>query len=157
MTISADITAALATRLGTIKQAAGYALDVSQVFYPLNNQDFQPMGADLQDQQMPAIIVYQGPVKVEPQHHLNSMHALYYLELVRPWVPDSAMWDMVGAIGKAVWGGSATATENTSYRFHPSVVEPQIQEVVPDFGMLQGHRIWVVVLAVLYRVRYTNL
>ena len=157
MTISGDITDALAARLATIKQTAGYALDITQVFHPLNSGEFQPMGMDLQDHQMPAIILYQGPVKVDPQHHLNTMHGLYYLELIRPWVPDKQMWDMVAAVGKAVWGGSVSATENTNFRFHPNVVEPQMQDIVPDFGMLQGHRIWVVVLAVSYRVRYTNL
>lgn len=157
MTVSSDITAALAARIGTVTTAAGYASNIAKVFYPLNNADYQPMGADLQPQDMPAVIVYQGPVKVEPVHSLNNMYATYYLEVVQPWVPDATMWQVVSDISKALWGGAFDATENSAFRFHPSVVEPKLVEVVPDFGMLQGHRIWVIVLLVHYRVRYTNL
>lgn len=155
--VSSSVTQALVARLGTIKTSNGYVSNISKVFYPLNSGDYQQMGADLAEQDMPAIIFYQGPVEVEPQHHLNTMHAVYYLELVQPWVPDASMWQLVSDIGKAVWGGSPTADENTNFRFHEKVVDIQMKNVVPDFGMLQGHRIWVVVLLVQYRVRYTNL
>lgn len=157
MSVSASVTAALATRLGTVTTANGYDVNIAKVFYPTNNPDYQPMGSDLQPQEMPALIIYQGPVKVDPQHGLNSMYATYYVEIVQPWVPDSAMWAVVNALGRALWGGAKDATENSGYRFHPAVVEPKLVEVIPDFGMLQGHRIWVAVLLVHYRVRYTNL
>jgi len=157
MSISSDLTQALIARLATIKQAAGYVTDIKKVFYPLGTAQYQPMGGDMAPHEMPGLIVYQGPVQVEPQHSLNNMIATYYVEIVREWCPDSDMWDAVSDIGKAVFGGSSTATENTSYRFHPSVVEPKIESITPDFGMLTGHRIWVVVLLVHYRARYTNL
>lgn len=157
MTVSSDVTQALVARLNAIKVTAGYSFDMSRVYYPLGDGDYQQMAADLQPQNMPAVILYQGPVKPEPQHNLISMFATYYIELVREWVPDSDMWDMVAALGKSVFGGASDATENSGYRFHPAVVEPRIMDIIPDFGMLQGNRLWVVVLMVHYRVRYTNL
>lgn len=157
MTTGADMMQALVTRLGTIKQAVGYSLDVAKVHYPLGFGDQQPMAAELAEHELPAIIVYQGPIELVPEHHLISAFATIYLELVRPWCGDAVMWAMVADVGKAIFGGTSDATENTKYRFHPSVTEPRITKVIPDFGMLPTHRVWVVCLLIHYRVRYTNL
>lgn len=157
MTVSSDVLVALQGRLATITAANGYATDVQKIFYPLGVGETQPMGADIPEHQMPAVIMYAGPAPFNPEHHLVSVHAQVYLELVNKWVPDAEMWTFVADVGKAIFGGSSGATENGAYRFHPAVAEPKITEVVPDFGMLPAHRIWVVALVIHYRVRYTNL
>ena len=154
---SADIADALATRLAHIKTASGYGVDIVKVFHPLGNQDYQPMGANLAEADMPAVIMYQGPVTVVPEHSLNNMQATFYLEIVNPFCGDNIMWGLVNALGKAVFADNPTADSNIAYRFHPSVYEVKVAEIIPDFGMLTGHRIWVVVLLVSYRVRYTNI
>lgn len=150
--LTGDVVGALATRLRTITLANNYPVELKKVF-----DGRMPMSMDLQKHEMPAVLIFLGPNEFKREQGMVNNFLKVNLEIVAPQVADDLMHQYVRMLGKCIFANSPTGKTNSDFRFHPSVVECWIESVNTDFNMIEGNRIWEVVLMIHYRSRFTDL
>lgn len=147
------ITTALRDRLTTITTANGYATNVQNVFF-----DKIPMGLNLQQHELPAIILIQG---VDNQRtEIGCVIGDWEIEL-QLWhcegVSDCEMNDFERDVYKAIYANSATKKTSQAYKIHPSLVDISPSRVVPDLNMIDSNRVSMLFFNLEYRTPLYNM
>jgi hypothetical protein len=148
----------LVTRLRSITAANGYDTDVISVF-----SDDVPMGLQLDEFQLPAIIVVGGDDKLQRSHQCVKGEWKMEIQLFHKLVPDSTMNRFVRDVAKAIFANSPTAQRNEAWRgpqpagFHESVYEVWLDTIDSDLGMIEANRFYIVHFVIRYETRPHNL
>lgn len=144
---------ALIARLQTITAVNGYDTDIAKVY-----GDKIPMGLELEDFNMPAILCISGDDKPEMKH--QCYHGTWHFEL-QLWhgdVDDKVMLRYVRDVYKAIFAGGATAQINNAFRsLHPSVYNVIPMPTLSDLGMIEANRCYMVNIAIQYSTKLWNL
>jgi len=146
--IRAQVGVALADRLASITTANGYQYTVKSVF-----QDKMPMGLDLEEKDLPAILIIdEGGI---PEHIQQVVHwaRSYRLQIVDGEVPDTKLAELMRAIGKAVFANHPTADLTSEFRFHERVYQVEFGPDETDLFMIEANRIATMQLVVHYRTK----
>lgn len=153
MGLKAQILQNFADRLRTITAANGYGTNVVKVF-----ADEIPMGLDLEEFNLPAILCIDGQDKQTLIHQCVEGLWNIELQLIHKDLPDSVMNEFVKDVFKCVWANSATAERNDGFRsIHPNIYEITPLSISPDLNMIEANRIYGVSLQIHYRTRLYNL
>ena len=153
MGVRADIQAGLATRLGTITTANGYTTNVVKVFV-----DDIPMALDLDDSEVPAILVLAGGDNPEMKHQCYYGNWEFELQLIHNEVADSVMDQFVRDVYKAVFANSPTASINTAFRsIDPTIYNIRPLQIMTDLNMIDANRIYNTTLMVQFTTQLFNL
>lgn len=152
MSVRGDIELNLSDRLRTITSANGYTTNVAKVF-----ADEIPMGLDLDDFEMPAILVIPGKEVHNMLHQQLEAEWLFELQLVHGDVTDSVMHQFVRDVYKAIWADSPTEPRHRAFKFSPHVTHVLPGELETDLNMIEANRLWIITIVVHYRSKLTNL
>jgi len=152
--IRSAIISGIAARLATITTANGYAMTVRQIF----SDGKIPMGLSLDETEVPAILVLDGPDDPRMQHQRLYGSWEIALQLIHVDVADSVMHQFCGQVYKAIFADSPTAERNDGFRsIHPSIYQVDPLPIVPDLHMIDGNRIYECAFAVNYTARLFNI
>jgi len=155
--LKTQIQQGLVDRLKTIQNVNGYDLTVEKVYF-----DQIPMGMDLADFELPAILCIAGQDKPEQSHGCMRGNWSFELQLIHGDQPDSVMDDFVRAVLKAVYANSPTAQVNTAFRgpppngIHASVYDVNLKDLWTDLNMIEANRMYGVVLGIRYETKLWN-
>jgi hypothetical protein len=141
-------------RIKTIKTANGYDTNVMNVF-----NDEIPMGLDLDEYELPAVLVIAGKDKVVHQHGELKGNWVIELQLIHiSTVSDSVMLDFTRDVHKAIYADSASVHRNDAWRvFNGQPTAVWILENDMDLNMIQGNRFAGISYLVQYHAKPTDL
>ena len=143
----------LADRLRTITEANGYPFTVREVY-----ADEIPMGLDLEEYVLPAILLIDGPDKHTLLHQCVEGIWTIELQLIHKDLSDSVMNDFVAEVYRAIWADSPTAERHDGFRsIHPSIYLISPLSISPDLNMIEANRIYGISLNIHYRTKLYNL
>jgi len=148
----AEIQEALKARLETITSANGYVTAVQRVF-----MDNIPMGLDLDEHELPAILVIAGDDNLE--HKVGCLHGRWTFEL-QLWhgeQPDAVMDQFVRDVHKAIYANSPTAKRRDAFRIHTAVYKITTTAIATDLNMIDANRVYGVELLIEYSTQYWDL
>lgn len=141
-------------RIKTVTSANGYDTDIQNVF-----SDEIPMGMDLDEHEMPAVLVISG--KDKPKHQQQWLIGSWLMELQlihRHEVGDSVMHNFVRDINKAIYANSPTAVRNDAWRtFDGKPHAIWLQEIDTDLNMIDENRFFSITYMVQYHTHPTDL
>ncbi len=144
-----EILQAIAARLATITTANGYALTVQKVYF-----DKIPMGIQLNNYQVPAIFLLDGPDSLELELSCVKGNWDFRLQLWHNQVGDADMIDFVRAVYKAIYANSPTALVTDQFRsLHQKVYEFIPLSINPDLHMIDANRVTELSFLVRYRTK----
>jgi len=156
-----EIKKAIDEKLRTIKTAAGYQTNVSKVYADESEDDKIPMGIDLIESDVPAIISLAGDDmfgKDKPGDGL--VHGCVYgnieleLQLWHDEVADSVMNAYVRDVFKALYAGTATGTGTSAFKaLHKNLYDLRPLKVESDLNMIEANRCFTIVLLVQYTTK----
>jgi len=154
MSLKSEILDAVAARLGKIKAANGYSIDVKRVYY-----DKIPMGIQLNSYQLPVIFILDASDYFELEHSCLKGSWDFRLQL---WHSnregDFTMLDFVRQVMKNLYADSPTAERSDAFRaLHPSVYELVPISVSTDLNMIDANRVSELSFQVRYRTKLFNL
>ena len=161
-----EIKQAIDAKLRTIKTSAGYQTDVAKVFSDESDGDDKiPMGLELDDSQVPAILALSGddtPGRTDPGKGLT--HGCYYgnweleLQLWHREVTDDIMHAFVRDVYKALYAGGATATKNNAFKsLHPQIYDLRPLSIEHDLNMIESNRCTTCFFVVQYTAKLWDL
>jgi hypothetical protein len=149
MSIRSEILQALAARLRGITTAHGYSLDVQQVY-----ADEVPLGMDLAEHEVPAILLLDKECKVEHEFTDLNCEWIFELQLIHGQVSDSVMLDFTRQVAKALYADSPTAENNNGLRtLHNRVYDLQLLGAFGDLNTIDGNRFAILELVVFFRTK----
>lgn len=144
----------LAARLLTITTANGYDTNISKVF---NNEI--PMGMDLEQSEVPAILVIAG--RDIPKHEHQWLKGNWEIELQlvhNAEETDATMHRFVRDVNRAIYANSPTAIRRDAWReFDGKPSGWWIDDIVPDLFMIDANRCSVLNYIVSYHTDVLDL
>lgn len=147
------INEAVITRLKKVTAANGYDTDVQAVF-----GDEIPMGLDLDEFELPAILVITGDDVAEMKHKCRHGRWFFELQLWHNDVADATMDRFLRDVYKCLYADSPTAERDTAFRgMHPAIYDLQPLPIDPDLGMIEANRCYVANFEVHYQTKLWNL
>ncbi len=153
-----EIQAALAARLRTITNANGYTTDVVNVYGEDTDDANIPMGLDLEDYKLPAILILNG--RDTPKHEQQWLVGrwLIHLQLIhKPGETDATMKTFVRDVLKAIYADSPTLQRNGEFRKLGQSTQWHIVLIDPDVNMIDVNRFTEMVFEVQYHCHPTDL
>lgn len=148
MSLKADILASVKTRLTSISEANGYSLSPKEVYV-----DEIPMGIQLNEYQLPAILLMEGVDTPTTQHRRVDGLMNIIIQLWHNRVGDVIMSNYVRDCFKAIYANSPTAEKEDEFRtIHPKVVEFIPLRITPDLNMIEANR----VTELSFNIRYSS-
>lgn len=153
-----EIEQGLVQRLETIKAVNGYETDIANVF-----SDSIPMGLQLDEFELPAILVIAGDDQLERVQGCVRGNWNFELQLFHNDVTDSVMNRFVRDIGKAIFANSPTGQRTEAFRgpspggIHESVYDAWINNIESDLNMIEANRFYVLSLVLRYTTKIHNL
>lgn len=153
MGVRADIAQGLADRLATITNANGYTTNVQRVYY-----DKIPMGLELEDHELPAILLIAGNDPIERQTVCVNGNWQFFIQMVHMEVTDAVMFEFSREVFKAIYADSPTAMRTDAFRTIDSNIydiEPVIME--PDLNMINANRFGIIEINIRYRTKMYDL
>ena len=149
MSTRSEILQALAARLRTITVANGYPFNVQQVY-----ADEIPLGMDLADHEVPAILLLDKECGTEHQFTDLNCEWTFELQLIAGQVSDSVMLDFTRQVAKALYADNPTAETNNGLRtLHPRVYDMQLLGAFGDLNTIEGNRFAILELVVFFRTK----
>ena len=148
------IISGLASRLETITAANGYDTDVQAVYL-----DEIPMSLDLDEYQLPAILIVCSHDKLERKHQWVHGNWNVEIQLIHNEVDDATMHRFVRDVAKAVFANSPTAARNEAWRgpaptgIHESLYNIWQLEIESDLNMIDANRFFIVNYLLQYQTR----
>lgn len=153
MSTKHEILAAFATRLAKITPANGYTTAVKKVYY-----DDIPMGLDLQEYELPAILLLDRDDAPTLEHNKLKGEWQLQCQLWHMPNPDSVMLTFVREVYKAIFADSPTAPVVGAFRsLHEKLTEVVPLSIASDLNMIEANRIYQVSFLVRYRTELYNL
>jgi len=153
MSLKGEILAAFAARLGTVTAANGYGTNVKLVVY-----DDVPMGLDLQDHELPAVLILDRDDVPVMEHHKLKGEWQLKCQLWSARVTDSVMLDFVRDVFKAIFANHPTTQTNGAFRaIHSRIVEIVPASIAGDLNMIESNRVYEVSFLVRYRTELFDL
>lgn len=149
-----EIQIGLIARLEKLTSANGYDTDVQNVFV-----EEIPMGLDLDEHQVPAILVVSGVDTLERSHQWVKGSWEFEFQLWHNEVTDAIMQRFVRDVAKVIFADSPTAVRNEAWRgaqpigIHESVYNVWQQEIIPDLNMLEANRCYICDYLIQYQTR----
>ena len=158
ISLKEDIQNGLVAKLQKITTANGYDTDVQNVY-----ADDIPMGLDLYDSDLPAILLVGGDD--EQERSMQWVKGLWNLEiqLIHKQVADGVMHRFVRDVAKAIFADSPTAQRNEAWRgpqpggIHESVYDIWQRNIESDLNMIEANRFFCVNYVLRYQTRPHNL
>jgi len=149
-----QIQQSLVDRLKTITAVNGYDTNVAQVY-----ADEIPMGLDLEEYNLPAVLVIAGKDKIK--HQLGCLKGNWFMELQlihKSTVGDSEMLRFVRDVNKAVYANSPTLKRHDAWReFNGKPTAFWIVELDTDLNMIDANRFAGVTYMIEYHADPTDL
>lgn len=146
MSVRDGIKTAIINKLKTIKTSVGYGTDVSKV-YGADSDSFEdniPMGLDLEEFNLPAILVITGDDKPEMKQGCLYGHWHYELQLWHNDVSDEKMNVFVRDVYKCLFAGSSAAQRKNAFRsLHPNLHDITPAPIGSDLNMIDGNRCYI--------------
>jgi len=151
---AAQLLESFVDRLKTVTTANGYNTNVIKVF-----NDEIPMGLDLEEYELPAILVIAGKTKYTRETQWLVCDWFIELQLIhRHDVPDRTMENYVADIAKAIAANSPTIRRNDSWRvFNGKPTEVYLTEKDTDLNMIEGNRFYMMTYVISYHAHPTDL
>jgi len=153
MGIRADIEAGLAARLATITTANGYGTNVAKVF-----AETIPMGLDLDDFEMPGILVIPADESHEMEHQQLVAQWQFEIQLIHGDVSDAVMHQFVRDVYKSIWANSGSGpVVRPAFKWQPNITHVLPGSIETDLNMIEANRLWIVTIVVHYRSKLTDI
>lgn len=153
MGVRNDIETGLAQRLRTLTAANGYTTNVAKVF-----AEEIPMGMDLDDFELPGILVIPSGEKHEMEHQQLVAQWEFEIQLIHGDVSDSVMHQFVRDVYKCIWANSATAdTNRPAFKWQKNITHVLPGSIETDLNMIESNRLWIVTIVVHYRSKLTDI
>lgn len=148
------IQASLRDRIKTVTNANGYDTDVQNVY-----MDEIPMGLDLDEYQLPAVLVISGKDSPKHEHQCVAGKWLIELQLIhKSTVGDSEMLKFQRDIIKAIYANSPTVQRADAWRtFNGKPSGIWLQELDTDLNMIDANRFYGITLLINYHGHITDL
>ncbi len=118
-----------------------------------------PMSLDLDEYQLPAILVIGTHDKLERSHQWAKGNWEIEMQLIHGEVNDAVMHRFVRDVGKVMFADSPTAARNEAWRgpqpsgIHESVYNIWMQDIESDLNMIDANRFFIVNFLVQYQTR----
>ena len=144
----------LVDRIKTVTAANGYDTDIQKVF-----SDEIPMGLDLDEFELPAVLVISGKDTFDWQTQWIKGNWIIELQLIHLHsVGDSIMHNFVRDVVKSISANSPTLVKGDAWRIFdgkPTSVKPI--ETDTDLNMIDGNRFYSITYMVQYHTHPTDL
>lgn len=153
-----EIQLGLVARLETITSANGYDTNVRNVY-----ADTIPMGLELEDHELPAILVISGDDEQERSTQWVKGMWNFEIQLIHTLTTDSVMNRFVRDVAKAIFANSPTAQRNEAFRgpspggIHESVYDVWQRVIESDLGMIEANRFYCCQYVIRYQTSPHNL
>jgi hypothetical protein len=149
-----DIFTSLATAIATVTTANGYDTNIIKVF-----ADQIPMGLDLDDYELPAVLVIAGPDKIKHEH--QCIRGAWFIDLQLIHRADATSQDMLNFcrdINKAIYANSPTATRTDAWRiWNGKPFNVLTVNIEPDLNLIEGNRFAIMTHLIEYHTTPTEL
>ena len=153
MSVKTDIQTALKARLATITTANGYPLTVHNVF-----NDALPLAMDLQEFEVPAILILNGKDTPKHEHQWIEGRWLMHLQLIhKKAASDEEMEIFANSVFRSIYADSPTVRKNGEFRRLGKATQWHIVLVDPDVNMIDVNRMTEIVFEVQYHCHPTEI
>lgn len=149
--VSADVLAAVATRLQTIVVVPnGYPDPFKAVYF-----DKIPMGLELTPEQLPTAFLLQDGAPYQHQHSVMNVSRNIRVQVVhKDEATDTEMSILLNNVARAIYANSPTIEREGEFRsIHPKITWIELDSDDTDLHMIDGNRIAGLRLIVHYRCR----
>lgn len=159
MTIRGEIIDNLAARLENITTANGYSTNVVKVHH-----DIVPMSLELDESEVPAIFVMEGPDDVRQQH--GCILGQWEVDLALVHLGEKTNNDMnrfVRDVYKCIFANSATAEVVHAVKgdppngIHKAITHISPLPIIPDLNMIEANRYYELSILIHYRTKPYNM
>lgn len=153
MSVKTQIQTDLKARLETIKTANGYPITVYNVY-----NDAIPLAMDLQEFEVPAILILNGKDTPKHEHQWIRGQWLIHLQLIhKKAASDEQMAIFKNSIYRAIYANSPTIERNGEFRKIGASTQWHIVLEDPDLNMIDVNRMTEIVFEVQYHCHPTQI
>lgn len=154
MGLLSDIQINLATRLAKIKTVNGYTTNVNNILY-----DKIPMGLELEDHELPAILLLLGSLNIQRMVGCNENTANFEIQLILPAdASDEEMIQFASDVYKVIYSDDPVVTNINGIRtIHPAIFDIKSDNIEFDLNMIEANRFAMITLQVMFRGLYNNI